>query len=65
MTGFDGPVVIHGVQHVFHPPVMLEKWPSEDHRSRIVFITRDVDKEFLEQLLSSFTGPDARRVNFV
>jgi G3E family GTPase len=62
---FNGPVVIHGVQHVFHPPVMLEKWPSDDHRSRIVFITRDVDKEFLEQLLSSFTGPDARRVNFV
>ena len=62
---FDGPVVIHGVQHVFHPPVMLEKWPSEDRRSRMVFITRDVDKEFLEQLLNSFTGPERRHVNFV
>jgi len=62
---FTGPVVVHGVQHVFHPPVMLEKWPSDDRRTRLVFITRDVEKEFLEQLLNSFTGPDARRVNFV
>ncbi|MCA8928255.1 MAG: GTP-binding protein [Alphaproteobacteria bacterium] len=62
---FDGPVVVHGVQHVFHPPVMLEKWPSDDHRTRLVFITRDVEKEFLEQLLNSFTGPERRRVNFV
>ncbi len=62
---FSGPVVVHGVQHVFHPPVMLEKWPSDDHRSRMVFITRDVQKEFLEELLASFTGPNRRHVNFV
>jgi G3E family GTPase len=62
---FAGPVVVHGVQHVFHPPVMLEKWPSEDHRTRLVFITRDVEKEFLEELLKSFTGPERRHVNFV
>ena len=24
----EQPLVIHGVQHVFHPPVKLEKWPS-------------------------------------
>jgi len=62
---FKGPVVVHGVQHVFHPPVMLENWPSEDHRTRLVFITRDVEKEFLEELLKSFTGPNRRHVNFV
>ncbi len=62
---FNGPVVVHGVQHVFHPPVMLEKWPSDDHRTRLVFITRNVEKEFLEQLLNSFTGPERRHVNFV
>ena len=28
----DGPVVIHGVQHIFHPPVTLERWPSSDRR---------------------------------
>jgi G3E family GTPase len=43
----DGPVVVHGVQHMFHPPVRLEAWPSDDHRSRVVFITRDVDDDVI------------------
>jgi G3E family GTPase len=49
----EGPVVIHGVQHVFHPPVILEKWPGEDRRSRIVFITRDLDRAVIEEMLQS------------
>ena len=32
------PAVIHGVQHVFHPPEWLDGWPSADRRTRIVFI---------------------------
>lgn len=43
----DGPVVVHGVQHMFHPPVRLEEWPSEDRRSKLVFITRDVDDDVI------------------
>jgi G3E family GTPase len=43
----DGPVVVHGVQHMFHPPVRLEEWPSDDHHSRVVFITRDVDDDVI------------------
>lgn len=42
------PVVIHGVHHVFHPPVILSAWPDADRRSRIVFITRDLDRATLE-----------------
>ena len=38
----EQPLVIHGVQHVFHPPVKLETWPSADRRTRVVFITRDL-----------------------
>ncbi|MCR9070367.1 MAG: GTP-binding protein [Alphaproteobacteria bacterium] len=38
------PVVIHGVQHVFHSPARLPSWPDGDRRSRIVFITRDLDE---------------------
>jgi G3E family GTPase len=34
----DTPAVIHGVQHVYHAPVWLERWPSPDRRTRIVFI---------------------------
>ena len=47
----DHPTVIHGVQHLFHPPQTLPAWPSEDRRTRIVFITRDVDVDALEQTL--------------
>ncbi|MGY4476658.1 CobW family GTP-binding protein [Bradyrhizobium sp. USDA 3364] len=36
------PVAIHGVHHVFHPPVALAGWPDADRRSRIVFITRGI-----------------------
>lgn len=43
----DGPVVVHGVQHMFHPPVRLEEWPSEDRRSKLVFITRDVGDDVI------------------
>jgi G3E family GTPase len=43
------PVAIHGVHHVFHPPVQLEAWPDADHRSRIVFITRGIDRAELEE----------------
>src|SRR5262249_23801653 len=32
----DEPLVIHGVQHVMHPPVRLEHWPDADRRTRIV-----------------------------
>ena len=32
------PAVIHGVQHVFHPPEWLDAWPGEDRRTRMVFI---------------------------
>ncbi len=39
------PVAIHGVQHVFHSPSRLIGWPDDDRRSRIVFITRDLNEE--------------------
>ncbi len=40
-----GPVVIQGVQHLFHPPVTLAEWPSTERRSRLVFITRGIQRE--------------------
>jgi G3E family GTPase len=52
----DQPVVLHGVQHLFHPPVLLPEWPSEDHRTRMVFITRDLPREAIEATLAAFEG---------
>ena len=50
----DQPVVLHGVQHLFHPPVLLPEWPSEDRRTRMVFITRDLPRETIEATLAAF-----------
>ena len=61
VVDLDGPVVIHGVQHIFHPAVMLKEWPSEDRRSRIVFITRDIDESILRDTLKMFTNVKAQR----
>jgi G3E family GTPase len=47
----ERPLVIHGVQHLFSPPETLPAWPGEDRRTRIVFITRGVDAQALEQTL--------------
>lgn len=52
----DNPVVIHGVQHVFHPTARLERWPDNDHRSRIVFITRDLPERTVRELFEAFIG---------
>jgi G3E family GTPase len=49
VIGESVPVVIHGVHHVFHPPVVLDSWPDPDHRSRIVFIVRGIERRELEQ----------------
>jgi G3E family GTPase len=59
VRGSEKPVVIHGVQHVFHPPAELEAWPDEDRRSRIVFITRDIDQAAIEQTLRAVLSPEA------
>jgi len=48
LIGENAPVAIHGVHHIFHPPVLLDAWPDSDHRSRIVFITRGIDPGELE-----------------
>jgi len=52
VAGLSGPVVIHGVQHIFHPPEVLKAWPSADRRSRIVFITRDFDESMLRDTMT-------------
>ena len=50
----DKPLVLHGVQHVFHPPTTLPSWPDDDRRSRIVFITRDIDEAKIRALFGAF-----------
>ena len=55
----EHPVVIHGVQHVIHVPAVLPRWPSEDRRSRLVFIVDDLERETVEKLWNAFLGRPA------
>jgi G3E family GTPase len=55
----DTPVVVHGVQHVFHPTARLERWPDDDHRTRLVFITRDLSERTVRELFEAFIGAAA------
>jgi G3E family GTPase len=48
VAGESQPLVIHGVHRTFHPPTLLARWPDEDRRSRLVFITRDLDRSTVE-----------------
>ncbi|MPZ42892.1 MAG: GTP-binding protein [Betaproteobacteria bacterium] len=50
VEGEVGPVVVQGVQHIFHPPAKLPAWSDDDRRSRIVFITRGIERATIENL---------------
>ncbi|NEI07754.1 GTP-binding protein [Rhizobium leguminosarum] len=52
----DRPLVLHGVQGIFHPPVRLPAWPGEDRRTRMVLITRDLPETFVKDLFDAFLG---------
>jgi G3E family GTPase len=60
VVGQDRPVAIHGVQHLFHPPALLAAWPDGDPRtSRLVFITRDLPRDVIEEGLRAFNDAAA------
>jgi G3E family GTPase len=54
VDGLDQPVAVHGVQHVFHPPAILEAWPTDDRRSRLVFIAKDIPEQVIRTMLDSW-----------
>jgi G3E family GTPase len=53
------PLVIHGVQHILHPAVRLERWPDADQRTRIVLITRDLRAGEVRPLFDAFLNRSA------
>jgi len=48
------PSVRWWIQHVFHPPASLPGWPDEDRRTRLVFITRDIEEQTIRSLFDAF-----------
>lgn len=61
LAGEKAPVAIHGVHHVFHPPVLLNAWTDEDRRSRIVFIARGLEREEVEESWRHFSAEGSRQ----
>ena len=55
-VGGPGPVVLDGVQHVVHRPRHLDAWPDGDRRTRIVFITRGIERDAVLASLDAFAG---------
>jgi G3E family GTPase len=53
------PYIVHAVQTVIHEPVALERWPSDDKRTRIVFIVRGVERAALERTFTAFSMPES------
>ncbi len=49
-----GPMVIHGVQHIFHPAAFLPAWPDADRQSKVVFITYEIERSTLERTFELF-----------
>ena len=47
------PVVVQGVQHIIETPVKMDRWPSEDKDSRLVFIVRNMELEVIRNLFQA------------
>ena len=62
----ERPAVIQGAQHLLHNISWLERWPDADRRTRIVFITQNIDRASVEEmigLLDRVATRTARRAN--
>ncbi len=53
VQGKGGPLVVQGVQHLFHPPVELAAWPGPDRTTRLVFITRGIPRQVVADLFAA------------
>ncbi len=56
VAGEAQPRAIHAVQHTIYPVARLAAWPDADRTTRLVFITRDLDEQFVRETLGSFIG---------
>lgn len=52
----ERPLLVHAVQQILHPPVLLPAWPDADRRSRLVLIGKDLGEDHVAKLWSAFLG---------
>ena len=54
IVNVDGyPVVVQGVQHIIETPVKMDRWPSDDKDSRLVFIVRNMELDVIRNLFQA------------
>jgi G3E family GTPase len=61
VEGKQGPMVVQGVQHLFHPPLELAAWPGADRTTRLVFITRGIPRQVVADLFAAIGAVTAGR----
>lgn len=54
LAGVERPTVVHGVQHLLHPPVHLPSWPPGSRQSRLVLIGTLPPAQVLQDSLAVF-----------
>jgi G3E family GTPase len=50
------PILIHGVQHIFHAPRRLTAWPDKDRSTRIVLVLEGADRAIVDRLWAALSG---------
>lgn len=50
----ERPVLLHGAQQVFHPPVRLDAWPDDDRRTRLVIVGKAMSPADIEAIYAAF-----------
>ena len=53
IAGREQPIVVQAVQSLFHPPFELAAWPNGVRKSYIVFITRNISRDFVCEVLKT------------
>jgi G3E family GTPase len=56
LNGVAQPVVVHGVQHVVHPPSHLDRWPEGRKGSVLVLIGAGLETAAIERSFRAFMG---------
>ena len=47
------PLVVHGVQRIFHPPARLPAWPDAVRGTRLVLIMLDMPEDYVRRLFAA------------
>ncbi|MGO9420656.1 CobW family GTP-binding protein [Roseiarcus sp.] len=54
------PAVIQGAQHLLHTMTWLDRWPDNDRQTRIVFITQNIPRDSLKDIIDLLDRVSAR-----